>query len=112
MLDIMKFPGDPKFKTIEIDYPLQQDGSSCGILVCPFGRNIVWNKSLNIIQCDPGSINKARKEIWDILWQNRDTERCCSCKLHDDPWFKGEEEAKWINCNLCGNAFHYGCARR
>jgi hypothetical protein len=104
-------PLGTRFATSCIEHPMQRDGSSCGILVALFGRSIAVGEIICDTPTDAGSMLEARKEIWQTLLHNRDTERCCTCRRHNDMHSKTTDPDKWLLCSLCGNCVHFGCAK-
>ena len=97
------------FAPVQMEHPLQRDGSSCGVLVCNFGRCIATHKTLMSVRTDERSIANSRLDIWRTLEENRDTERCAGCRQSDDPTNAGNGIDDWAQCLSCGNWFHFGC---
>ena len=104
--------GNMNFYSIQIDCPKQRDSTSCGVLACMLGRNVATRKTLMSIRTDSRSIAQYRVEILETLNENKDTERCCSCRQHDDPTNKGNQVDRWVQCSTCSNWFHFGCMKQ
>ena len=100
------------FKSRHIQCPLQRDTHSCGVLVCMFGRMLCLDGNLMEVKTDAATMINARQEIFETLVANKDSERCCACRKHNDPFNKSGVLDKWIECGICGNSFHFGCARK
>ena len=73
---------------------------------------IVINEPVDNILTDSVSIAACRKEMWSMLEPNRDTERCCQCRSHNDPHGNAGTQKQWIQCDLYLNWLHVGCAVR
>ena len=94
-----------RFTTSSIKHPLQEDGSSCGILVSLFGKCFATGASIDgryLNRCwkYESSMSQARKEIWETLTDNRDTERCCSCRKHNYSRSKTHQSEHWFVCSV------------
>ena len=109
LVNIIK--GTLTFNTTNIPVPQQKDGSSCGVLVCMYALQLCMNKSLNDIKTDKDSITQYRAQIWETLMNNRDRERCCACRKHDDRQNVEGSLHYWLTCSSCGNRFHSDCVK-
>ena len=96
-----------EFKSMNTPCPIQQDTHSCGVLVCLFGRVLSSDETLMIVKTDAKSMSNARQEIFETLVTNKDTERCCACRKHTDPYNKRGISDRWIQCDICSNSFHF-----
>lgn len=101
--------GNVNFSSTQIDYPKQRDGTSCGVLVSMFGRNIATSKTLMSIRTDITSISQYRQEILQTFQNNKDTENCCDCRKPEDPATNGNSDNPWVLCSRCTNKFHFRC---
>ena len=102
--------GQTTFSYQHLDHPMQQDSSSCGVLVCMLGYSIVTGTPSADVDASAVNIRKYRQEIRRTLLDDIDTERYC--RKHDEPieTKKGPID-NWLMCDNCRNWFHFGCAR-
>ena len=105
-----KSPGR-NFELGFINQPIQQDKSSCGVLVCKMGEHIATDISVASVKTDTRSISLYRQSIWHTLYQNRDSERCCSCRQVKDTNNSSKTVDRWVQCATCQMWFHFSCAQ-
>ena len=55
---------ETNFSYLKLDTPVQRDMSSCGVLVCRLGYNIMTGNSTTNVNTNYTSMSKYRKEIW------------------------------------------------
>ena len=91
-------------------HPLQNDSTSCGVLVCMMGENIAIDRPVSFIKSDARSVTRYRHHIWETLCQNKDTERCSCCREKTDGRNHSGMEDRWIECSGCSLWYHFGCA--
>ncbi|PAA52069.1 hypothetical protein BOX15_Mlig000140g29 [Macrostomum lignano] len=101
-----------EMQPITIKHSIQQDGNSCGVLVCKFADLLLSDSSLNINSA-PREMALSRLELWKtLLLRAVDQENLC--------WMCGEKEAashdgaydNWIQCEKCFIWFHEACIRQ
>jgi hypothetical protein len=100
------------FSITELEYPKQRDGTSCGVLVGLFGRNIATQKTLMSVRIDNESMLNARQEILRTLEDNKDTERCCACRQQNDTIVHQSCDTPLLLCSIYSNKFQFGCAMK
>jgi len=100
-----------KFSLGMANHPIQVDGNSCGVLVCKMGQCIATGELLASLKSDERSISRYRQQIWQVLFENRDTELCCSCRNVKDNANVTNVNDKWIECSKCNLWYHLSCAK-
>jgi len=104
------FTATKKFSLASTQHPFQLDTSSCGVLVCKMGQHIATGQLLSLLKADKRSISRYRRDIWQTILENRDYERCTSCRQVKDNG-NATENDRWIECSGCSLWYHLTCAK-
>ncbi|XP_051955409.1 uncharacterized protein LOC127624640 [Xyrauchen texanus] len=88
---------------------LQQDGSSCGVLILMFAELILQGRSVCVAQTDTEEVSAARVKIAATLLECKDgvEDLCVSCNMLQ---FDAEEDfTEMVQCDICSRWTHKEC---
>ena len=104
------FPQHKIFDVGKASHAFQIDATSCGVLVCKMAECIATDIPLSAIKSDGRSITRYRREVWQRLYENRDKERCATCRDVIDKDNHTGMKDRWIECTNCKLWHHFSCA--